>query len=123
MYFFSDFSFKEIHAVNKLISNKILKKIYSELIKCDYNDFLLENLKSKFPNVKNIIVSAPSATSAAAFLKKANKLDMKIVNFEHGLTSGFAMRNKYYINFSEALYCNIMFVANNAAKKEYENVK
>ncbi len=48
---------------------------------------------------------------------------MKIINFEHGLTSGFAMRNKYYINFSEALYCNIMFVANNAAKKEYERCK
>ena len=48
---------------------------------------------------------------------------MKIINFEHGLTSGFAMRNKYYINFSEALYCNIMFVANNAAKKEYEKCK
>ena len=32
--------------------------------------FFSENLKSKFPNVKNIIVSAPTATSAAAFLKK-----------------------------------------------------
>ena len=59
-------------------------------------------------------------TDAKYFYEAAKKNKIKVINFEHGLTVGLAMRNKYYMEFSEATNCDHMFVVNELAKKDYK---
>ena len=68
------------------------------------------------------MVSAPNTTIAKYFHEVAKKNNKILINFEHGLTTGISMRNKYYMYFSEATNCDYMFVANKLAKKEYESI-
>ena len=67
-----------------------------------------------------MIVSAPNGTSAKYFHHLAKKKKIKVINFEHGLTTGISRRNKYYMNFSEATNCDHMMVVNELAKKDYQ---
>ena len=39
------------------------------------------------------------------------------------MTAGVELRNKYYIGFSEATNCDLMFVVNELAAKEYKLIK
>jgi len=85
------------------------------------NNLFFKLLNSKYPKIKIIIVSAPNGTNAKYFHNIAKKYNKLIINFEHGLTTGISMRNKYYMNFSEATNCDYMFVSNELAKKDYES--
>ena len=67
-----------------------------------------------------MIVSAPNGTSAKYFHHLAKKKKIKVINFEHGLTTGISRRNKYYMNFSEVTNCDHMMVVNELAKKDYQ---
>ena len=65
-----------------------------------------------------MIVSAPNGSSSY-FHNLAKKNKIKVINFEHGLTTGISRRNKYFMNYSEATNCEMM-VANELAKKDYQ---
>jgi len=105
-----NYSLKEI---DLNLSNSITRALETNLF--------FKLLNSKYPKIKIIIVSAPNGTSAKYFHNIAKKYKKLIINFEHGLTTGLSMRNKYFMNFSEATNCDYMFVANKLAKKDYES--
>ena len=83
-------------------------------------DYFFYQLKNKFNRIKSVIVSAPNGSSAKYFHHLAKKKKIKVINFEHGLTTGLSRRNKYYMNYSEATNCDHMMVINELAKKDYQ---
>ena len=111
----------------KAIINSTVKKmdlnLSNSILKTKETNLFFKLLSSKYPKVKIVIVSAPNGTNAKYFHNIAMKYKKLIINFEHGLTTGLSMRNKYYMNFSEATNCDYMFVSNKLAKKDYESKK
>ena len=83
-------------------------------------DSFFNQINKKYTKIRSIIVSSPNATTAKYLHKVAKKNQIKVINFEHGLTTGISMRNKNYMNYSEATNCDYMMVINELAKKDYE---
>lgn len=118
-----NFNRNQLNALVNIIISNLEKKLEQALLSTQEIDYFFNQLNKKYKNIKSIIVSAPNTSTAKYFHKIAKKNKIKILNFEHGMTTGIKLRNKYYIRFSEAINCDYMFVTNKLAEKEYKLIK
>lgn len=116
-----NFSFtnNQIKALLKIIILDLENNLTLAREKSIETDYFFNQIKKRYTKIRSIIVSSPNATAAKYFHKIAKKNQIKIINFEHGLTTGVSMRNKYYMSYSEATNCDYMMVINELAKKDY----
>lgn len=118
-----NFNKDQLDAIVSMIIANLEKKLQQSLFNTKEIDYFFNQLNKKYKNITSIIVSAPNASTAKYFHKIAKKNKIKIINFEHGMTTGVALRNKHYVGFSEATNCDFMFVINELAAKEYKLIK
>ena len=116
-----DYNKHQLRAIINYTLKEMDLNLSNSITKALENNLFFKLLNSKYPKVKIIIVSTPNGTNAKYFHNIATKYKKLIINFEHGLTTGLSMRNKYYMQFSEATNCDYMFVSNELAKKDYES--
>ena len=117
-----NFNKEQLDVLVSMINNNLEEKLQQSLFNTHEIDYFFNKLK-KYKKIKSIIVSAPNASTAKYFHKIAKKNKINIINFEHGMTAGINLRNKYYVSFSEATNCDFMFVVNELAAKEYKLIK
>ncbi len=114
------FNNHQINSITKVIED-YLERNLNLVIRQTYEiDYFFKKIKEKYNKVSSIIVSSPNGSIAKYFHKIAKINKIKIINFEHGMTAGIKMRNKYFMKFSEATNCDYMFVTNRLALTEYK---